>query len=116
METNLGVEFLTLRVRAPNTNEWEKVSHQIEYSRGTLVPGGKNDGRLMCYVDVPFVMQPNMLSYTGGALTMGKGSPVVAWGKPKLNMKSLTESELVGVIDMMLIMFWVCNFLLKQGE
>ncbi len=31
-------------------------------------------------------------------------------------MKSLNESELVGVIDMMPIMFWVCNFLLKQGE
>ena len=41
---------------------------------------------------------------------------MVAWGKPKVNMKSLTESELVGVIDMMPIMFWVCNFLLKRGE
>ena len=70
----------------------------------------------MCYVDEPFVMQSNMLSYTGGELTMGKGSPVVAWGKPKLNMKSLIESELVGVKDMMPIMFWICNFLLKQGE
>ena len=33
-----------------------------------------------------------------------------------MNMKSLAESELVGVVDMMPIMFWVCNFLLKQGE
>ena len=90
METSLGVEFLTVRVRAPNTNEWEKVSHLIEYSRGTPVPGGKNDGQLMCSVDAPFVMQPNMLSYTGGELTMGKGSPMVSLGKPKLNMKSLT--------------------------
>ena len=47
---------------------------------------------------------------------MGKGFPVVAWGKPKVNMKSLAESELVGVVNMMLIMFWVCNSLLKQGE
>ena len=31
-------------------------------------------------------------------------------------MKSLTESVLVGVIDMMPIMFWICNFLLKQGD
>jgi hypothetical protein len=116
METSLGVEFLTVRVRAPNTNEWEKVSHLIEYSRGTPVPGGDYDGRLMCYVNEPFVMQPNMLSYTGGELTMGKGSPVVAWGKPKLNMKSLIESELVGVKDMMPIMFWIRNFLLEQGE
>ena len=65
------------------------MSHLIEYSRGTPVPGGENDGQLMCYVDEPFVMQPNMLSYTGGEL--------VAWGEPKLNMKILIESELVGV-------------------
>jgi len=45
---------------------------------------------------------------------MGKGTPMVAWGKPELNMKSLTESELVGVYDMMPIMFWICNFLLEQ--
>ena len=41
---------------------------------------------------------------------------MVAWGKPKLNMKSLIESESVGVKGMMPIMFWICNFLLEQGE
>ena len=70
----------------------------------------------MCYVDVLFVMQPKMLSYTGGELTMGKGSPMVASGKPKLNMKILSESVLIGVNDMMPIMFWTHNFLLEQGE
>ncbi len=117
---SLGIEFLTVRVRAPDTNEWGRESHLMEYSRisrdQSLVPGGKNDERLTCYVNAPFVMQPNMLSYTGGELTMGKGSSVVAWGEPKLNMKSLIESELIGVKDMMPIMFWICNFLLEQGE
>ena len=35
MGTSLGVEFLTMRVRAPNPNEWEKVSHWMKYSRGS---------------------------------------------------------------------------------
>jgi len=35
---------------------------------------------------------------------------------PKLNTKSLTESELVGVNDMMPIILWIRNFLLEQGE
>ena len=70
----------------------------------------------MCYGNAPFVMQPNMLSYTGGELTMGNISPMVASAKPKLNTKSLTESEFIGVNDMMPIMFWICNFLLEQGE
>ena len=43
-------------------------------------------------------------------------SPMVASGKPKLTMKSLTEIELVGVNDMTPIMFWTRNFLLEQGE
>ena len=68
MDTSLGVVFLTVRVRAPNTNEWEKVSHPMEYVKvgGDQFqdPGGKNDGPLMCYVNALFVMQPNMLSYT----------------------------------------------------
>jgi len=70
----------------------------------------------MCYIDAPFVMQSNMLSYTGGELAIGKGSPMVASGNLKLNMTSLTESELVGVNDMMPIMFWIHNSLLEQRE
>ena len=81
----------------------------------SLVPGGKNDGRLMCYVDALFVMQPNMLSYTGGELTMGKGLSMVASAELKLNTESLTESELIGANDMIPIMLWTRNFLLEQG-
>ena len=33
MDTSLGVEFLTVRIRAPDTNEWEKVIHPMAYVR-----------------------------------------------------------------------------------
>ena len=66
----------------------------MEYVRAgrdqSLVPGGKNDGRLMCYIDAPYVMQMNMVRYTGVELTMNE-FPGVVWGKPKLNTKSLSE-------------------------
>ena len=55
--------------------------------------------RLMCYVDALFVVKPNMHSYTGDELTMDKGYPMVALAKPKLNKKSLTESESIGVVS-----------------
>ena len=42
--------------------------------------------------------------------------PVDVRGKRKLNTKSLTESELIGVSNMMSIMLWIRNFLLKQEE
>ena len=41
---------------------------------------------------------------------------MVAWGKPKLNMKSLIESELVGVNDMVPILFWILNFLFEERD
>ena len=76
------------------------------------VPGGKDDGWLMCYVNAPYVMQMNMVRYAGGELTMNK-FPVAVRGKPKLKTKSLSESELIGVIDMMSSMLWIRNFLLE---
>ena len=79
------------------------------------VPGGKDDGRLMCYVNAPYVMQMNMVRYAGVELTMNE-FPAAVRGKPKLNTMSLSESELICVIDMMSSMLWICNFLLKQGE
>ncbi len=79
------------------------------------VPGGKNDGRLMCYIDAPYVMQMNMVRYAWVELTMDE-LPMVMGGKPSLNTRSVNESELIDVIDMMSIMFWIHNFLLKQGE
>jgi hypothetical protein len=69
----------------------------------------------MWYVDALFAVHPNMHGHTGGGLTMVRGFPIVASWKQKLNTKSLTESELVGVDDMMPIMLWTCYFLLSQG-
>ncbi len=41
---------------------------------------------------------------------------MVVWEKPKLDTKSLSESESIGVIDMMSVMFWIRNFLSEQEE
>jgi hypothetical protein len=52
---------------------------------------------LMCYVDASFAVHPNMRGHTGGGLTMGRGFPISTSTKQKLNTRSSTESELVGV-------------------
>jgi hypothetical protein len=46
---------------------------------------------------------------------MGKGFPISVSTQQKLNTRSSTESELVGVDDMMPIICWTCYFLLPQG-
>ncbi len=117
--TCLAIVFLTTRVRAPNTDDWENLCHLMEYLRGNhdqpLVLGADNNRLLMWYVDALFAMHPNMRRHTGGGLTMGRGFPISVLTKQKLNTRSSTESELVGVNDMMPIICWTHYFLLSQG-
>jgi hypothetical protein len=57
-----------------------------------------------------------MRGHTGGGLTLGRGFPIVSSTKQKLNTRSSTESELVGVNDMMPSILWTRYFLKAQGH
>ncbi len=96
-DTRLAIAFLTTRVWAPDTNDWEKLCHLMEYLRGNhdqpLVLGADNGGLLMWYVDALHAVHPNMHAHTGGGLTMGRGFPISVSTKQKLNTRSSTESE-----------------------
>ncbi len=119
LDTCLSIAFLTTRVRAPDRDDWEKLRHLVEYLRRdharALVLGAENDGILMWYVDASFAVHPNMQGHTGGGLTMGRGFPISVSTKQKLNTRSSTESELVGINNMMPIIIWTRYFLLSQG-
>ncbi len=90
----------------------------MEYLRGDrdrpLILGADNEGMLMWYVNALFAMHLNMCGYTSGGMTIGRGFPISVSIKQKLNTKSLTESELVGVDNMMPIIQRTSYFLLSQ--
>eukprot|EP00978_Attheya_sp_CCMP212_P029180 scaffold102979_cov38-Attheya_sp.AAC.2 len=56
---------------------------------------------LKWWVDTAYAVHLDMKSHTGGVLSLGKGAVYAASKKQKLNVVSSTESELVGVSDMM---------------
>ena len=118
-DVSTAIAFLTTRVRAPDVDDWRKLSHMMEYLRvdrlRPLIMSANGSGVLMWYVDASFATHPNMRSHTGGGLTMGRGFPIVISTKHKLNTKSSTESEIVGVDDMMPIVVWSRYFLMSQG-
>jgi hypothetical protein len=118
-DTCLAIAFLTTRIRAPNTDDRDMLCHLMEYLRGnhdqSLVLGADNDGLLMWYIDALFAVHPNMHGHTCAGLTMGRGFPISVSTKQKLNTRSSTKSELVGVDDMMLIICWTRYSLLSQG-
>jgi hypothetical protein len=48
-------------------------------------------------------------------MSLGKGSPISLSRKQKLNTKSSTEAEVVGVDDAMPLVIWMRNFMEGQG-
>ena len=118
-DASVSIAFLTTRVRSPDIDDWRKLNHLIDYLRSTidlpLILGADNSGVLNWYLDASFAVHPNMRGHTGGGLTMGRGFPIVTSTKQKLNTRSSTESELVGVDDMMPSILWTRYFLKAQG-
>jgi len=67
------------------------------------------------WIDASFAVHPDMRSHTGATMSLGKGSPISLSQKQKINTKSSTEAELVGVDDAMPLVIWTRNFLEAQG-
>jgi hypothetical protein len=67
------------------------------------------------WADAAYAVHPDMKSHTGGALTLGQGVIYGTSTRQKLNTKSLTEAELVGVNDIMPQVLWTRYFLEAQG-
>jgi hypothetical protein len=67
-DTCLAITILTTRVRAPNTDDWERLCHLMEYLRGDhdqpLILVDENDGLMMWYVDALFAVHPNIRRHT----------------------------------------------------
>jgi hypothetical protein len=118
-DASVAIAFLTTRVREPNVEDWSKLEHLVEYFKSTiempLILGSDSSGVLQWFVDASFAVHPNMRGHTGGGLSMGRGFPIITSTKQKLNTRSSTESELVGVDDMMPSILWTRQFLKEQG-
>ena len=65
-------------------------------------------------MDASHGVHPNMRGHTGGGMTMGTGFPVSALTKQKLNTRSSTETEIVGVDGCMPVVLWTRLFLEAQ--
>jgi hypothetical protein len=66
-------------------------------------------------INASFAVHPDMKSHTRASMTLGKGAIYLMSRKQKINTKSSTEAELVGVDDAMTMVLWAHNFLEAQG-
>lgn len=114
-----AVAFLTTRVTKPDQNDMVKLARVMKYLRGTpklsLTLEANDMTVIKWWVDGSYAIHPDMRSHTGGTMSLGKGSVYSTSIRQKLNTKSSTEAELVGVADVMPQILWTRYFLQKQG-
>ena len=105
------VAFLTTRVREPDEDDSKKLARILKYLSGTrdlvLILESDGTGTVKWWVDVAFAVHHGMKIHTDGMMTMGRGALYSASNKQKLNMKSSTEAELVGVDDLIPQILWM---------
>ena len=114
----LSVSFLCTIVREPDTDDYTKMARVMKYIQGTigtpLILSIDKSGNIKWYVDASFSVHKDMRSHTGGFVTMETGGAYVQSSNQKLNTKSSTEAELVGVDDVLTQVIWTRYFLKEQ--
>ena len=63
------------------------------------------------FIDASYAVHPNMRGNTGGAISFGVGIVYGKASKQKINVKSSTEYELVGVSEYIPYFLWLGYFL-----
>jgi hypothetical protein len=118
-DTQTAVAFLCTRVKQPDVDDYKKLARVMKYLRGTkdmpLTLEADDLHIVKWWVDASFAVHKDIKSHTGGSMTLGKGMGYNASSKQKLNSRSSTESELIGVNDVMPQVLWTRHFLEAQG-
>ena len=72
------ISFLTTHVTRPDKDDWNKLRQCIWYLRGSkdlfLTLEMDNGIAVKWWIDASFAVHPDMRSYTGGTMSLGKGS------------------------------------------
>jgi len=106
-------------VKCPDVDDYKKLTRVMKYLRNTaslpLVMEAKNLNAVEWWVDASFVVHPNMRSHTACVMMLGAGAVYASLTKQKLNTRSSTEAELVGLYDAMPQILWTRKFLAVQG-
>jgi len=108
------------RVKSPDVDDCKKLGRCLKHLKRTkkipLRLSASRMDRIMWWIDASFAVHHDCRSHTGATMSLGGGCPVSVSTKQKLNTRSSTEAELVGVNDGLTIVLWVRNFMIGQGH
>ena len=114
-----GFGFLSSRVRNPTQQDKDKLIKILGHLKHTindaLTLEANGKGILCWYADASFAIHHDMKSHTGSIFALGKGAISSSSTKQKINARSTTESELIGVDDKIAKIIWSKKFIDHQG-
>ena len=113
------LSFLTTRVRNPDLDDWRKLVRFVRYIRATrhlkLTLEASSLKQIRWWVDAAYGVHGDMRGHSGGMMSFGKGATAAKSTKHKINTRSSTEAEIVGVDDHMPGILWTLRFVEAQG-
>jgi hypothetical protein len=102
--------FLTTRVRCPDEDNWGKVKRLLGYLKGTLHMPLVLSADLLTlsrwWVDAAYAIHHDSRGHTGAGMSFKQGMAMSYSWKHKINTKSSTEAEIVGVNDSLEYILW----------
>jgi hypothetical protein len=76
---------------------------------------GENSYVIKWHVDAAFAVHDDFKSQTGAVMPMGSGAIIAGSAKQKVNSRSSTEAELIGLDVFISKIMWTRHFLEAQG-
>ena len=114
-----ALSYLCTKVSNPLKLDQEKLDRVLDYLHGTIsdqrILGATSLEEMVTWIDASFATHDNKRSHTGGTISFGRGVIHAKSSKQKLNTRSSTEAELVGVSEYLPYHIWFVNFLKCQG-
>ena len=118
-DVQTAVSFLMSRVKKPDEDDWKKVRRVLMYLKGTrslpLRLTVDNLSMSTWLIDAAHAVHWDCKGQTGAGMTLGKGAVTSFSRKQKVNTRSSTETEIVGVDDAMPSILWTLYFIQAQG-
>ena len=114
----VAVAFLSRHTQNPTEDDWRKLTRVMRYIQATidlklrLTPHSLD--LLLWWVDAAYAVHPDMRGHSGATMSLGAGSIFSGSTAQKINTRSSTESEVVGVYDYLPNMLWHAHFLAAQ--
>jgi hypothetical protein len=110
-----AVAFLTTRVKSPDEHDWGMVKPVLSYLKGTqhmpLILSADLLNLNRWWVDATYAVHHNCRGHMGAGMSFSQGMALSYSWKQKINTKSSTEAELVGVDDSLAYILWARFFL-----